>query len=88
MAEVEIDDIGGIAEHPRHYADIRAVKMKSLQICRDGQVGVAPDDNEVLVEATDFLRQRLGELIVAMRVREAKREAPRIHTPAISTNAP
>ena len=88
MPEVEIDDISRIAKQARHYAYICPVEMKSLQIGRYGQVGVAPDDEEVFIEAADSPRQRLGELIIAMRVREAKRQAPRINAAAISTNAP
>jgi hypothetical protein len=40
---VEIDDIR-IAEQLRDYAYICPVEMKSLEIRRNRQVGVAPDD--------------------------------------------
>ena len=51
MAEVEIDDISRIAEQLRHYTYIGPVEMKSLQIRRHGEVGVAPNDEEVFIEA-------------------------------------
>src|SRR5271170_200440 len=62
--------------------------MKAAQISRHSEIGVAPDDEEVFIEAAHLHRQTFRELIVAVRIREPKRKTSGMNAAPIAADAP
>ena len=69
-------------------ADVGAIKVKALEVAREAETRVTPDDDEIFIQTENALRKVSLTLVFAMRVGNAQREVSGRHSASISGKGP
>lgn len=88
MPKVKINHPSGAPSATRLQAQIRAIEMKAGKPGRDTHQCIAPDNDEILIQA-DHPRGKLpAPLILSMRIGNADNKAAILHGPGIAGKRP
>lgn len=88
MPQVEINHPGAAPGATRLQAHIGAVKVKAGKPGRDTHQRIAPDDDEILIQADHARGKGAAALVFAMRIGNADHKAAIRHGPGIAGQRP
>ncbi len=88
VTQVKVNDPSAAPEEIRHDAQIGTVEVKARKVVRQGQVGFAADDDEILVKSRDARRKGAGELVLPIRIGNADGPASECDAARIAAKRP
>lgn len=88
MPQMKINHPSAAPGAARLQAKIRAIKVKARKPGRNTHHRIAPDNDEILVEADDLRGEIAAALVFPMRIRNAENKAAIRHGPGIAGQRP
>ena len=82
---MEVDDVSVVTHLGGVQANVCAIEMEAVEIAREPEPGIAPDDDEILIQRRHLGRQHANALIFAVRICDAQSQLARRDTASVAS---